>query len=86
MSIINLILRPLTSFVLYRIYQGRFSGQYTEIGMPGGFGAGKYLFDVKLKTKALTLCCYFKAPQVLLVDPAMRTLEDQLHRLRTLAR
>ena len=41
-SIINIIVRPLTSFVLYRVYQGRYSGQYVEIGIPGAFGAGKF--------------------------------------------
>ena len=43
MAIVNLILRPFSSFVLFRISQDR-GGQYSDFGIPGmpgmpGFGA-----------------------------------------------
>jgi len=41
MSITNLIIKPFTSFVLYRLYQER-GGQYGDFNFPGmpGFGVG----------------------------------------------
>lgn len=44
MAIINLLARPFTSFVLYRIYQDR-GGQYADFTVPGmpnfGMGGGR---------------------------------------------
>ncbi len=34
MAIINLLIKPFSSFVLYRIYQDR-GGHYSDFGIPG---------------------------------------------------
>ncbi len=41
MAIVNLLIKPFTSFVLYRLYQDR-GGSYADFGIPGmpDFGAG----------------------------------------------
>lgn len=41
MAIVNLLIKPFTSFILYRLYQDR-GGQYGDLGIPGihNFGLG----------------------------------------------
>ena len=34
MAIINLVIKPFTSFILYRMYQDR-GGRYSDFGIPG---------------------------------------------------
>jgi len=46
MSVLNLILKPITAFLLFRIYKDR-GGNYSDFSIPGvgnlpGFGAGHH--------------------------------------------
>ena len=53
MAIVNLIIKPFTSFVLYRMYQDR-GGNYSDFGISGipgipnlGGSSGKFPFENK---------------------------------------
>ena len=53
MAIVNLIIKPFTSFVLYRMYQDR-GGNYSDFGISGipgipnlGGSSGKFAFETK---------------------------------------
>lgn len=49
MAIINLLVRPLSSYLLYRIFQDR-AGSYGTFGLPSGFDSifGEFVFSIIL--------------------------------------